>query len=90
MNYFCGFLITIPGSNLWLEYNRGEVFQFLKNLYSSEKLSSQGLSEKNDGVEEHGVAIVPQVEENLDTLESLDMSNYKKVNRTFKLETLFA
>lgn len=68
---------TVRGTNLWVEFNRGEVFQFLKNLYSRERLSSQGLSESSAG-EEHGVAIVPQVEENVDTLESLDMSNYKK------------
>ena len=97
---FCKKLHSV-GTNLWVEFNRGEVFQFLKNLYSRERLSSQvvillsieiiclftlwclqGLSESSAG-EEHGVAIVPQVEENVDTLESLDMSNYKKVSKKF-------
>ena len=32
---------TIRGTNLWLEFNRDEVYKFLKNLYSREKLNSQ-------------------------------------------------
>ena len=43
----------------------------------------QALSAASAG-EEHGLAIVPQVEENIETIESLDMSNYKKVEYTFE------
>jgi len=67
----------VAGVNLWAEFNKDEVYKFLTNLYRKEKLSSQGLTYAPSG-EEHGLAIVPQVEENIETIESLDMSNYKK------------
>ena len=69
---------TVGGSNLWAEFNRNQVFKFLKNLYSREKLSTQGLSEHHANEEEHGLAVVQQIEENIDNNESLDMSNYKQ------------
>ena len=48
-------------------------------MYSREKLSSQGLSEHHDDSEEHGLAVVEQVEENVEAAgESLDMSNFKR------------
>ena len=31
----------IIGVNLWAEFNRGEVYKFLTNLYTKDKLSSQ-------------------------------------------------
>ena len=34
-------LIFISGTNLWVEFNKNSVLQFLKNMYSKEKLSSQ-------------------------------------------------
>ena len=72
-------LNNFPGTNLWAEFNKDEVYQFLKNLYSREKLSSQGLSDRHEESEEHGLAVVEQVEENVEGAgESLDMSNFKR------------
>jgi len=67
---------TVTGTNLWVEFHKNQVIQFLKNLYSKEKLSSKGLIGASTG-QHHALVAVPavQIEENV---EKLDMSNYKK------------
>jgi len=67
---------TVTGTNLWVEFNKNSVLQFLKNMYSKEKLSSQGLIGSSTG-ERHALVALPadQLEENVETF---DTSNYKK------------
>jgi len=74
---FCsGCYGSMTGSNLWDEFNRLKVLEFLKNQFSKEKLSSQGLT-SDIAAEGHSLALAPlaQIEENF---EHLDVSNFKK------------
>ena len=69
-------LSEFSGSNLWDEFDRTRVLVFLKDLYSKEKLSSQGLT-SDSTAEGHALALAPlaNIEENA---EKLDVSNFTK------------
>eukprot|EP00090_Calanus_glacialis_P005065 TRINITY_DN13889_c0_g1_i1.p1 TRINITY_DN13889_c0_g1~~TRINITY_DN13889_c0_g1_i1.p1 ORF type:complete len:571 (-),score=160.50 TRINITY_DN13889_c0_g1_i1:165-1877(-) len=74
---FCsGCYGPMTGSNLWDEFDRTRVLVFLKDLYSKEKLSSQGLT-SDSTAEGHALALAPlaNIEENA---EKLDVSNFTK------------
>jgi len=78
---FCtGCYLPMTGSNLWDEFDRTKVLLFLKDLYSKEKLSSQGLS-SDSTAEGHALAVAPlaQIEENN---EDLDISNFRRKDNT--------
>jgi len=67
------------GSNLWDEYNRPQVLEFLKSMYSEEKLSSQGIVVAEPHANNQAFAPETLVEDR----EGLDVSNYRKeVNST--------
>eukprot|EP00092_Neocalanus_flemingeri_P007794 GFUD01008415.1.p1 GENE.GFUD01008415.1~~GFUD01008415.1.p1 ORF type:complete len:681 (-),score=161.46 GFUD01008415.1:240-2282(-) len=74
---FCsGCYGALTGTNLWDEFDRIKVVEFLKNLYSKEKLSSQGLT-SDTTADGHALAVAPlaQIDDNF---EHLDVSNFKK------------
>jgi len=74
---FCsGCYLPMTGSNLWDKFDRTKVLLFLKDLYSKEKLSSQGLT-SDSTAEGHALAVAPifQVD---DTDEKLDVNNFRK------------
>jgi len=64
------------GTNLWDEFNRNKVFDFLTNLYSLEKLNSQGLTGDVTG-ERHALVPLPQVQHDPQQ-ERLDTTNFRK------------
>jgi len=78
---FCsGCYLPMTGSNLWDEFDRTKVLLFLKDLYSKEKLSSQGLA-SDSTAEGHALAVAPlaRIEDNE---EKLDTSNFRKEENT--------
>jgi len=74
---FCsGCYGPMTGTNLWDEFDRPRVLIFLKDLYSKEKLSSQGLT-SDTTAEGHALALAPLA--NIDEkAEKLDVSNFTK------------
>jgi len=68
--------LPLTGSNLWDEFDKEKVLEFLMNLYSKEKLSHQGLSQDTtaDG---HALAVAPKAYAS-DNIETLDTSNFKR------------
>jgi len=70
-------LFYFTGSNLWDEFDRTKVLLFLKDLFSKEKLSSQGLTSDTTG-EGHALAVAPLI----DSDEKLDVSNFRKEENT--------
>ena len=74
---FCsGCYLPMTGSNMWDEFDRSKVLLFLKDLYSREKLSSQGLT-SDATAEGHALAVAPLAHID-DNEEKLDVSNFKK------------
>merc|ERR1712059_188417 len=72
---FCtGCYNMIQGTSLWDEFDRPKVVEFLKNIYSKEKLSSQGLI-SDSSANNQALAPLPQIDEKL---EHLDVSNFRK------------
>lgn len=69
--------LPMTGSNLWDEFDRTKVLLFLKDLFSKEKLSSQGLTSDTTG-EGHALAVAPLI----DSDEKLDVSNFRKEENT--------
>jgi len=68
------------GTNLWDEYERLKVVEFLKNMYSKEKLGSQGLVISEGKANNQAFPPEALVE---DQKEGLDTSNFnKEVNAT--------
>jgi len=67
---------SLTGSNLWDEFDRTKVIEFLKNQFSKEKLSSQGLT-SDSTAEGRALAVAPMAQID-DKFEHLDVSNYKK------------
>jgi len=59
------------GLNLWDEFDRARVLDFLRQLYSQNRLLQQGLSGSNTGL---GHALVPLARED----EKLDTGNFRK------------
>jgi len=57
--------------NLWDEFDRARVLDFLRQLYSQNRLLQQGLSGSNTGL---GHALVPLARED----EKLDTGNFRK------------
>jgi len=69
----CYSLVT--GTNLWDEYNRPRVLTFLTDLYSMDRLNSQGLAGEATGLSH---ALVPVGEQG----EGLDTGNFRKEANT--------
>jgi len=67
----------MTGSDLWHEFDREEVYSFLRSLFSAKKISKQGLmGDEVDRIANHeGVGEASNLEENL---ENLDLDNYRE------------
>jgi len=65
--------LPLTGSNLWDEFDKTKVMEFLKNLYSKEKLNNLGLQ---IDVQESALVEAPLAQTDED--ERLDVSNFRK------------